>query len=85
MTFPMLSKVDLRQFRSFRSAKVDFDNPTFLVGQNGAGKSNFTDALSFLAEAMTSPLQTVFDRRGGTGAPSARSSDEAPPEDGREL
>ena len=68
MTFPMLSKVDLRQFRSFRSAKVDFDNPTFLVGQNGAGKSNFTDALSFLAEAMTSPLQTVFDRRGGTGA-----------------
>lgn len=68
MTFPMLSKVNLRQFRSFRLVEVDFDNPTFLVGQNGAGKSNFTDALSFLAEAMASPLQAAFDRRGGTGA-----------------
>ena len=67
MTVPTLSEMDLRRFRSFRSAKVEFDNPTFLVGQNGAGKSNFTDALSFLAEAMVSPLQAVFDRRGGTG------------------
>ena len=68
MTVSTLSRIDLRRFRSFRSAKVDFDNPTFLVGQNGAGKSNFTDALSFLAEAMASPLQAVFDRRGGAGA-----------------
>lgn len=68
MAVPTLSKMDLRQFRSFKSAKVDFDNPTLLVGQNGAGKSNFTDALSFLAEAMASPLQAVFDRRGGVGA-----------------
>ena len=67
MTVPTLSKMGLGQFRSFRLAKVEFDNPTFLVGQNGAGKSNFTDALSFLSEAMASPLQAVFDRRGGTG------------------
>lgn len=68
MTVPTLSKIALRQFRSFRSAEVEFDNPTFLVGPNGAGKSNFVDALSFLAEAMASPLRAVFDRRGGLGA-----------------
>ena len=68
MTVSMLSAIDLKRFRSFQSATVEFDNPTFLVGQNGAGKSNFTDALSFLAEAMATPLRAVFDRRGGTGA-----------------
>jgi predicted ATPase len=56
---------------------VDFDNPTFLVGRNGSGKSNFKDAFAFLAEAMTTPLQAVFDKRGGIAVvrnrPSGRS------------
>lgn len=47
---------------------AELDNPTFLVGQNGAGKSNFADVFAFLAEAMTSPLSAVFDRRRGIGA-----------------
>ena len=44
---------------------MEFDNPTFIVGQNGSGKSNFADALTFLAEAMASPLQAVVEHRGG--------------------
>ena len=47
---------------------AELDNPTFLVGQNGAGKSNFADVFAFLAEAMTSPLSAVLDRRRGMGA-----------------
>ena len=47
---------------------TELDNPTFLVGQNGAGKSNFADVFAFLAEAMTSPLPAVFDRRRGIRA-----------------
>ncbi|MEW6249712.1 MAG: ATP-binding protein [Planctomycetota bacterium] len=39
----------------------------FLVGRNGSGKSNLVDAFAFLAEAMTGPLQSVLDRRGGIG------------------
>lgn len=50
------------------SEQVEFDNPTFLVGVNGSGKSNFVDAFAFLAEAMSSPIQAVFDKRGGFAA-----------------
>ena len=70
----MLRCLTLQRFRSLRSATVAFDNPTFLVGQNGAGKSNIVDALSLLADAMTSPLAAVLDRRGGVGAVGHRST-----------
>lgn len=65
MSIPMLRSLTLKNFRSTPAAKIEFDNPTFLVGQNGAGKSNITDVFPFLAEAMTSPLPSVLDRRGG--------------------
>ncbi len=65
MADPILRQLIWRRFRSLPSEEVEFDNPTFLVGQNGSGKSNFADAFTFLAEAMASPLQTVLARRGG--------------------
>lgn len=71
---PALSNVVLQRFRSFPRDAVEFDNPTFLIGQNGSGKSNFADTFGFLAEVMTSPLQAAFDRRGGFSAVANRSS-----------
>ena len=38
---------------------------TFLVGRNGAGKSNFLDALRFVADALNSPLDHAIRDRGG--------------------
>ncbi len=73
MTTP-LRRLVLKRFRSLRSATVEFDNPTFLVGQNGAGKTNVVDALTLLAEAMASPLSAVFDKRGGVAAVGHRST-----------
>ena len=64
----------LGSFRSVLYADVYFDNPTFVVGRNGSGKSNFVDAFAFLSEAMASPLQAVIERRGGFSAVSHRSS-----------
>lgn len=62
-------------FRSlYFQEKVDFDNPTFVVGQNGSGKSNFADAFAFLSEAMRSSLQAVIEQRGGFPAVSHRGS-----------
>ena len=69
-----LSRMDLLGFRSVSVQDVDFDNPTFLVGRNGSGKSNFADAFAFLSEAMVSPLQGVIERRGGFAAVSHRSA-----------
>ena len=68
MPVPMLRRLLLKGFRSLPFEEVEFDNPTFLVGQNGSGKSNFVDAFAFLSEAMASPLQAVLDRRGGLAA-----------------
>lgn len=63
-----IKSVVIERFRSIPSEQVDFDNPTFLVGQNGSGKSNFVDVFAFLAEATSLPLQAVFDTRGGIEA-----------------
>jgi predicted ATPase len=38
---------------------------TFLVGRNGAGKSNFLDALKFLQESTASTLDSALRARGG--------------------
>jgi predicted ATPase len=71
---PILRSLILKRFRSIPADTVNFDNPTFLVGQNGSGKSNFVDVFAFLAEAMVSPLQAIFDRRGGIFAVRYRGS-----------
>lgn len=62
---PVIRRLIVEGFRSIRSEVVDFDNPTFLVGRNGSGKSNLIDALVFLSEAITAPLTEVFSQRGG--------------------
>ncbi len=65
MIDPLVQTLILKRFRSIPSECVYFDNPTFLVGRNGSGKSNLVDALDFMAESMTAPLQAVFEKRGG--------------------
>jgi len=74
-----IERLVLKRFRSFPSDNVSFDSPVFLVGRNGAGKSNFVDVFAFLSEAMSSPLQAVFDKRGGISAVRNRSSSRSYP------
>jgi predicted ATPase len=65
---PLVRSLLVKGFRSLANVRIDFDNPTFLVGRNGSGKSNIGDALRFIAEAMNAPLKEVIDRRGGVSA-----------------
>ncbi len=77
---PVVKTLIIQRFRSIPTGCVHFDNPTFLVGPNGSGKSNLVDAFAFLAEAMASPLQAVFDTRGGIAAVRNRMfAQQAPP------
>jgi len=69
-----ITKIIIKRFRSFPSATLTFDNPLFIVGRNGSGKSNLADVFSFVSETMAQPLQAVFDRRGGISAVRNRSS-----------
>ena len=71
---PTIRRLVLKRFKSAPSASVELDNPTFLVGHNGSGKSNILSALSFLSDVMSLPLQAVFDAEGGITAVRNRSA-----------
>ena len=71
---PFVRQLILRGFRSIPAARIEFGNPTILVGRNASGKSNIVSAFSFLADAMSMPLSTVFDRAGGFASVRNRSS-----------
>ena len=62
---PFVRQLVLKGFRSVPAGRIEFDNPTILVGRNASGKSNILSAFSFLADAMRMPLPTTFDRAGG--------------------
>ncbi len=47
----MLKRVELSNFKTFRWGKVELARLTLVLGANGAGKSNFFDALRFLKSA----------------------------------
>ncbi len=79
MLEPVIRRLTVRGFRSFPAVAVDLDNPTFLVGHNGSGKSNLADAFGFLADTMEAPLHTAFERRGGIAAVRNRSPGSSTP------
>lgn len=71
---PMIRQLVLKRYRSLPAERIELDNPTIFVGRNGSGKSNLVSAFSFLARAMSLPLQAVFDVDGGISAVRNRSS-----------
>jgi predicted ATPase len=74
-----IRSLTVKDFRSIPRQKVEFANPTFLVGVNGSGKSNFADVFAFISEAVSSPLQSAFDARGGISGVRRRNPQSHPP------
>ena len=62
-TLPVLTHVILRNFKSVASCDVRLSRLTVLVGLNGAGKSNFIDALRLCRDALRNPLDQAFATR----------------------
>lgn len=62
---PVIRSLTVQGFRSIASERIELDNLTFLVGRNGAGKSNIVDAFALLGEAMTNSLPNLISIRGG--------------------
>lgn len=66
MSPPFLRRVTLRNYKSIAACQVALGPLTFLVGRNGAGKSNFLDAIRFVGEALFhGSLDVAFRQRGG--------------------
>src|SRR5262245_32212237 len=60
-----IRRVILRNYKSIESCDVRLRPLVFLVGQNGAGKSNFLDALRFVSDALSNSLERALRDRGG--------------------
>ena len=60
-----IKRVILKNYKSIAACDVQLQPLTFLVGRNGAGKSNFLDALRFVADALNTSLEHAIRDRGG--------------------
>lgn len=65
VAYPFLRTVHVCNYKSIGNCSVDLHPLTVLVGRNGSGKSNFLDALHFVADALRSSLDHSFRDRGG--------------------
>jgi predicted ATPase len=62
---PFLTRAVLKNYKSIEACDVELESLTFLVGANGAGKSNFLDALRFVADSLRTSLDHALRERGG--------------------
>jgi len=69
-----IQRVVLRSYKSIAQCDIRLRPLTYLVGQNGAGKSNFLDALHFVRDALTGSLDNALNERGGLEEVRRRSS-----------
>lgn len=60
-----LRRVKVRNFKSIAGCDVELGALTILVGANGSGKSNFVDALNFVADSLLTSLDHALRTRGG--------------------
>lgn len=65
MTTPFMTRVRIQNYKSIGTCDVRLGRFTVLVGRNGAGKSNFVDALRFVVEALQTSLDHALKSRGG--------------------
>ena len=61
----MITRVEIKNYRSIAHADVSLGPLTVLVGRNGSGKSSFVDALKFVRDALQIGLENAVNARGG--------------------
>ena len=64
----MITRVQVKNFRSCADVDVNLGALTVLVGRNGAGKSSFVDVLRFVRDALRMGLEVAIDNRHGIAA-----------------
>lgn len=61
----MISELNIKNFRSIRSASVNLMPLTVIIGANGSGKSNLVKAIEFIAAIPAVGLNIALSRQGG--------------------
>lgn len=65
---PRIRQIQIQSFKSIERAVVDLEPFTALVGTNGAGKTNFVEALTFVQECLSLSISEAFGRLGEISA-----------------
>jgi len=60
-----ISRVELQNWKNFKSTEANLARRTFLIGPNASGKSNLLDAFRFLHDLAEDGLNQAVDERGG--------------------
>lgn len=60
-----LKEIRVAGYKSIRQQIVQIENMNVLIGQNGAGKSNFISLFEFLKDIIEARLQFVVQKAGG--------------------
>jgi predicted ATPase len=60
-----VSRIELQNWKNFKSTAADLSRRTFLIGPNASGKSNLLDAFRFLRDLAQNGLSQAVDDRGG--------------------
>ncbi len=71
---PFVTRIAIRNYKSIGKCDVKLGVLSMLVGRNGSGKSNFLDALRFVADALRGSLDHAIRDRGGIEAVRRRST-----------
>ncbi len=61
----MITRVQIKNFRSIANVDVELNQLNVLVGKNSSGKSNFLDALRFVRDALQLGLDNAITLRYG--------------------
>lgn len=61
----MITRVRVKNFRSFADVDIQLGSLNVLVGRNGVGKSAFLDILRFVRDCLRVGLETAIDERHG--------------------
>lgn len=71
---PFIERVVIKNYKSIAACDVRLGPLQFLVGRNGAGKSNFLDALAFVRDAVAVSLEYAISVRYGVNQVRRRSA-----------
>ena len=63
----MVEQLQISNFKSIRDQTVELRRINLLIGQNGAGKSNFIGVIAFLEHLVARELADYIVRKGGFG------------------
>lgn len=70
----LINRIVLRNYKSIGNCDVRLGPLTYLVGENGSGKSNFLDVLHLVRDALSGSLDNALNERGGLSEVRRRSS-----------